>query len=652
MATKLKAGQGIASLIRRASHQREDLGPEGSETATAYDGGQKRLFNVLQYIESSWGLNMKPYPAQRFIVKLYYNLPLNETEKTITVMDQFREKDLFKFTEKEYLHYLFSEGRCNIGEQDHVRRQLILPVGRRSGKTTLSAIFSSYELYRLISLGNPHAYYGLPNGNRIQLLSVATDKDQAGLLFNDVTSHIAKCEFFKPYIANNTLSYVQLRTPYDIEKYGPTVRHESGKFSSFNGKASLRLTFKASVSKGLRGSGNIVIILDEMAHFMDKGGSSAKEIYEAIIPSSAAFSPKDPNDHSVPIGDVESRVICISSPLNRAGKFYDLFHLAMSKGPGSEGMLCIQAPTWEVNPTVPSSFLRTKYHEDPATFMTEYGAQFSERVRGWIEREQDLMDCVRSDARPRTFGPARVPHQIGIDVGLVNDGTTLAITHAEGDKIVLDYHESWYAGKSWKTVNSHLSSPLTEYPKRLEDVERIDFDEITEWLVALSKRFYISDGLFDRWNGLPLEQSLHKRGLKQFRSEFFSRDVMSKMYQAAKMLIFDRRLVLYDFPIKETEKHSPFIDELLFLQARQTSKNQIIVEAPQATGYHDDVSDAFIRAVWLTNERIGDPKIISGTGVSGASAARYATIHGYQRMRMRSHGVMTDRMVPKQRRMR
>lgn len=654
MSTSKKDRGGISHLIRTAGHQAkaiaENMAGQGSDVATTIEGRSTRIFNVIQYAESSWGLQMQLFPVQRFIVKLYYNLPLDDKVKTITITNRFKDKILYQFTEVEYLHFLHAEGRCNIGEQDHMRRTLILPIGRRSGKTHLSAVFASYELYRLLTLGNPQDYYGLPSGNRIQIISVATDKDQASLLYNEVTGHLAKCEFFEPYKANVTQSLVNFRTPYDIEKYGPTVRHENGKFTSTTGKASLRITFKASVSKGLRGSGNIVIILDEMAHFQDTGVSSAKDVYDAVAPSAMAFSPKDPNDKTQPIGEVQSRIICISSPLNRAGKFYDLFHFAMSNAEGSENMLAIQAPTWEVNPTVEPSFLREKYHEDPSVFDTEFGAAFTDRRRGWIEREQDLLDCIKPDLRPKAYGPPRLPHQMGIDVGLVDDGTSVAITHLEGDKVVLDYHEVWYAGQSWKESNPHLIAPMIDYPKTLEMVERIDFDAISDWIYALSKKFYISDGLFDRWNGLPLEQTLHKMGLKQFRSEFFNRDSTSKMYQSIKLLMFDRRLVLYDYPVThmvQSTKHSPLIAELLTLQQTQMSKNQIVVEAPQSTGFHDDLSDAFVRAAWLSLERFGNIKLVSPSGIASTGGARYLTSSGYQRARMRSHGVVMDRMVPR-----
>ncbi len=611
-----------------------------------------RIFNILDYIEQSWGLAMRLYPVQRFLVKLYYFLPLDDQERCIEVPDMFNTRVLYTFTEKEYLAYLYNEGRCNIGEQDHERRDLLLAIGRRSGKTTLSGVFASYEVYRLLNLHNPQAFYGLPNGNRIQLISVATDKDQAGLLFNEVTSHLAKCEYFKPFIANNTLSHIQFRTPYDIQKYGPTTRHQDGKFVSFNGKCTLRVTFKSCIAKGLRGSGNIVVILDEMAHFKDGGQSSAKDIYDAVTPSTAAFSPKDPANPSKPIGPVEARVICISSPLNKQGKFYELFHLAMAKGQGAENLLAIQAPTWEVNPTLPSSYYRRKYHEDPATFMTEHGAQFSDRVRGWIERESDLVSCINPAHRPKEQGAARAPHQMGIDIGLIGDGSAVAITHVENNsRIVLDYHEAWYAGVDWRETNPHLGMNYpTDYARRLADVERLDFDEIARWILVLSKKFYITDGLFDRWNGIPLEQALIKSGFKQFRSEFFTRDQTSKMYQAVKMLLFDEKIMLYDWPIPEGSKHSPFIAELLDLQAQQMSKNIVLVAAPETTGHHDDMSDAFVRAAWLSAERLTNTKLVLGaspTGLAIPAQFRQATVAHYQLARARKHGGFTERTVPK-----
>lgn len=566
------------------------------------------------------------------------------------------EKETAHFEELLRLDYFYDPVSL-VEEGEHQVYDLTVPDGESfvangmtNHNTTLSGIFASYEVYRLLNLRNPQEYYGLPNGNRIQIISVATDKDQAGILFNEVTTHLAKCDYFKPFIANNTQSHIQFRTPYDIDKFGPGVRHENGKFVSFNGKATLRVTFKSCIAKGLRGAGNYIVILDEMAHFQSNGQSSAAEIYNAVTPSAAAFSPKDPENNHVPVGDVESRIICISSPLNKSGKFFDLYHTAMSRGQGSENMLAIQAPTWEVNPTLPSSYYRQKFHEDPAVFMTEHGAQFSDQVRAWIEREVDLLACIEPARRPVRVGIPRAPYQMGIDVGLINDGTAVYITHVDEDRIILDYYELWVAGVDWRESNPHLGADYsTPYCRGLGTVDRLDFDEIANWIHMLTHRFYTTDGLFDRWNGLPLEQALHKKGLSQFRAEFFPRDLASKMFQVVKLLMMDKKLALFDWPVPQGARHSPFITELLSLQAEQTSKNLVTVKAPETAGSHDDMSDAFVRAVWLSAERIRTQKHIYGVNPGMHAGLRGAgmTPARYQMMRARKHGGFTERTVPR-----
>lgn len=642
------AGQQAKAEVAAAEQQSTllaSMAPEGSVPQPV----RPRMFNVLDYIESGWGLGMRLYPVQRFIVKLYYHLPLDRTTKSIRVTDMFNSRVLYEFTETEYLQFLYEEGRCNIKEQDHERRELLLAIGRRAGKSTLSGIFASYEVYRLLNLQNPQGYYGLPPGNRIQIISIGTDKDQAGILFNEVTSHLSRCEYFGRYIANNTQSYIQFRTPHDIDRYGETSRHENGKFVSFNGKATIRVTFKSCIAKGLRGFGNIVVILDEMAHFQAEGQSSAKDIYDAITPSTAAFSPKNPADPIEPIGPVESRIICISSPLNKAGKFYEIYHQAMSGGEAAENLLAIQAPTWEVNPTIESNYYRQKYHADPTSFMTEHGAQFSDRVRGWIEREADLVACIDPLAVPKVSGMPRYPHQMGLDIGLVGDGTAVFITHVEGDKIVLDYHELWVAGQDWRESNPHLGNNYScEYAKTLATVNRLDFDAIAQWVIGLNSKFYISDAIFDRWNGIPLEQAFVKAGLRQYKSEFFTRDVSSKIFQNTKLMMLDGRLVLYDQP-KVQGKHSPFIQELLTLQATQVSKNIVSVEAPDHAGYHDDMSDAFVRAVWLSSQKLSQHHIATGhtRGASSGQPSIPVTVGRYQLQRARAHGGFSERTVPK-----
>lgn len=597
--------------------------------------GRKDVADIITFIEAPWGLNMRLFPVQKVILKAHYGLELDDTTANIPISD-WRRNNYVNYTEAGYLRYLYEQGRCNIREvvPGKERREMVLSIGRRSGKTTISACISAYETYKLLLKGDPQGYYGLPQSNNIQIISVATDKDQAGLLYQEVSGHYRNCAFFMPYTANNTQSYARFQTPKDIDRYGAYKDDQTA-------KATIKITFRSCIAKGLRGAGNLVVIMDEMAHFTDEGQSSADAVYNAVTPSTSAFSPKDPDDTRIPIGEVEGRIISISSPLGKQGMFFKLFTLGMGGGKASENMLCIQAPTWEVNPTVPAHEFEKHYAKDPTVFFTEYGGEFTDRTRGWIESEDDLMACVDPKARPQINAPARRSHFVGIDLGLVKDGTAIAIGHIEEregkPKVILDLVDQIKAGEG-----------------KHADKERLELDDIVDWIYDLSRRFYFSEGIFDHWSGIVFQQALEKKGLKTLKSTHMTKNLASDIFQNFKHLMWDQRVVLYDWPIPDGQRHSPHITELLELQAEQQSKHVVSVEAPNMEGKHDDLSDALVRMVWVACENMTKPKHISrpGQGSMGGGTGLPSRGLGYTstRQRLGRTGSSPDRMATKSQR--
>ena len=479
--------------------------------------------------------------------------------------------------------------------------------GMTNHNTLITSCIVAYESYKLLLKGNPQKYYGFSQSNVIQLISVATDKDQAGLLYQEAAGHFQRCDFFKPYAANSTQSFATFQTPHDIDKYGSYQDNPKARYS-------VKVTFRSCVAKGLRGGNNVLVALDEAAHFGDKGQASADEVYQAVSPSAKTFLPKDPNNKARPIGENEGRIILISSPLGKQGLFYKQFRLGFTSGAGAN-ILSIQAPTWEVNPTIDGPTFEGEYLKDPTAFFTEFGAEFTDRTRGWIEDADDLIACIDPDLRPKAMAPPRAPHFMGLDVALAGDYTAIAVGHNEPDgRVVLDYIDRICAGEG-------------DYI----DQERLEFDDVADWVRDVSKRFYIHEGIFDQWAGIPMEQALAKRGLgKQMKSVHHTRQLSSQMYQNFKNMMLDKKIVLYDFPIPDDQEHSAHIAELLELQAEVISKYIIKVEAPKMNGKHDDFADALVRMVWVATQNSGRVHSVRGVrsrrgyGLASASTTRFA----------------------------
>lgn len=589
-----KAAEGLARIALNAGRPVEN-------------SGRREVVDIITFVESSWGLGMRLYPVQRVILKAMYGIPLDDDPNNRFTVTDWKRENLREFTEAEYLQMLHREGRCNVAEvlPGHERRQLVLSIGRRSGKTLISSCIAAYETYKLINLGHPQHFYGLSPSSNIQLISVATGKDQASLLYNEVSGHFSKCDFFRRYTANHTMSYARFQTPHDIEQFGAHSENEKA-------RASIKVTFHACNAKGLRGAGNILVILDEVAHFVEAGGSSAEEVYQAVGPSIGTFTPKDefgaPVDGPKTLSD--GRLIMISSPLGKQGLFYKKFMQGMAGGQAAEHMLCVQAPTWEVNPTVSAAVFKDAYADDPKIFMTEWGGEFTDRTLGWLDDPQDLFDCVDKSLRPRTRGEPGLVYFVGFDLGLVGDASAIAITHIDPQgHIVLDFIGQMKAGEG-----------------EFEGQERLEFEDVADWIHTLSRRFRFHKGLFDQWGAIPLEQALAKKGVTQLEGKLFRDTEKSEIWQNFKSMLWDRvgnkpRLRLYDITDRERAEyasreieapdHYEYLDQIKELQATYKSKYVVHVEAPQTEGKHDDLADALARSIWLASQHLGKLKHIA-----------------------------------------
>ena len=89
--------------------------------------------------------------------------------------------------------------------------------------------------------------------------------------------------------------------------------------------------------------------------------------------------------------------------------------------------------------------------------------------------------------------------------------------------------------------------------------------------------------------------------------------------------------------IKQNPNNPVLIPELTSLEERKEG-NSIAVEAPQRIGFHDDISDAFSRAVWAAyNSKKGNVKRVT-LGLAGGSGGGSGSYKAFHFNKLKIHG--------------
>ena len=580
----------------------------------------KHAVDVVSFANASWGLNIQLLPVQKFILKVFYGMKLNDYDVDIDVFDDCNDKSLYKFSEKDFLNYLMEEKRCNITEyKEQPFRKLMLCIGRRGSKSTIASVIANYEVYKLLKLGNPQEYYGFPAGHEICITSVATSDSQAGALFDMVKNRGMNCTYIKDRLLNVTQSYYNVQTDFDIKEFGKKR------------KASIYLVCSGSSSTTLRGRNNIVVILDEAAYFLDNDGRySGTEVYKALTPSILTFKPKARAKDEA--GD--GKIILLSSPFSKSGLFWDEYQRSFME---EDSTLMFRMYTSMLNPLVDTMFLKSEKRRNKVTFNCEYGGEFSDVVSNWVDDEERFGECVDTTVKAnKRQGLGHIDYYMGLDLGLKNDGTGITIVHREKEGIVLDWSEVYYSG----------SSDVWEYPdsmykdcKEMSGYEIIPVVSIVEKIKYLCRQFPIKSGWFDQYNGYALYELLQNEGLRQFDMRQVTDGMNTEVFQIVKMLYVDKLLKLFDHPV--------LIRELKSLQEEKRGRT-IKVQAFQRPGAHDDISCSFTRAVYECYKQTTDKprnmilsmsKDGSDTGRSGLGAYKF-----FHNKKMVEHGGPSTRM--------
>lgn len=309
-----------------------------------------REMDIISFAESENGLGIPLLPVQKFILKMFYGLPLEGLEKTITLPTEDNSAVIGSFTEKEFLQYLIDTGRTNVVSysEDYSPTELVLNAGRRSTKSVIEGIICGYELYKLKSKHNPQRYYGMPDDGEISVCVVSCTVEQAGV-FRDL--------MMKDYI------------PQSWRRNGAVKPTRANSFSiEGDGGTTIRVVSGGCNGNSIYGNSSILVVMDEMAFFRDD-----RKVYERLIPSITSFTPKDEGTH--PTGSCEGRVVMVSTPFGKKGKFYEKYIESFSE---PDMILMFDMYSTMLNPTIDGGFLKNEKNWNPQAFSSEFEAVFTD----------------------------------------------------------------------------------------------------------------------------------------------------------------------------------------------------------------------------------------------------------------------------------
>ena len=466
----------------------------------------------------------------------------------------------------------------------YTKNEVILQLGKGSGKDFTSTVACAYIVYKLLCLKDPARYFGKPSGDAIDIINVAINAQQAkNVFFKGFKTKIEKSEWF-------------------AGKYN--AKAESIEFDK-----SITVYSGHSERESHEGLNLILAVLDEISGFATEVGTgndqgkTADNIYKAFRASvdsrfpdlgkvALLSFPRFPGDfisQKYEESIMEKETITYTHrfilnpefPDDLEGNYLDIGwdedQIVAYKYPG---VFALKRPTWVVNPTRKIDDFRLAFFTDMGDAMQRFACVPTFASDAFFKQKDKLEKCMTLrnpiDSNKR-FDESFVPdpdkiYYVHADLAQKHDKCAVAIAHVDkwvNLQVVKDYEQVapiiivdavvWW-------------EPKVEGPVNLSDVK--------QWIQNLRRQgFNLGMVTFDRWQSFDIQQELQAVGI---RTDTVS--VGKKHYEDLAMMIYEERVAMPHIPL--------LLDEMSELKIINDKK----VDHPRKKS--KDLSDAVTGAVF------------------------------------------------------
>jgi hypothetical protein len=445
---------------------------------------------------------------------------------------------------KEDLIDIMGEEKGTRYYDKYTKNEIILQLGKGSGKDFTSTVACSYIVYKLLCLKDPAKYFGKPSGDAIDLINVAINAQQAkNVFFKGFKSKIEKSPWFagKYNAKADSVEFDKSITVYSGHSERESheglnlllaVLDEISGFASEVGTGNEQGKTADNIYKAFRGSvdsrfpdlGKVVLL-----SFPRYPGDFISERYDAVIAEKESVE----RTHEFIINPLLPE----TDPDNKFQISWDEDHIISYKYPG---VFALKRPTWEVNPT-------RKINDFMIAFMTDLGDAMmrfacvptfasdaffkqAEKVRACMTLRNPIDNFKRFD---EAFKPDPTKkYYVHADLAQKHDKCAVAIAHVEkwvNIQVINNYEQvapivvvdavAWWEPKVEGPVN------LSEVKQWIQNLRRLGFD--------------IGMVSFDRWQSFDIQNELKQVGMK---TDTVS--VAKKHYEDMAMLVYEERLAM------------------------------------------------------------------------------------------------------------
>jgi hypothetical protein len=435
-----------------------------------------------------------------------------------------------------------TEGRRYYNK--YTKNEVILQLGKGSGKDFTSTVACAYIVYKLLCLKDPARYFGKPSGDAIDIINVAINAQQAkNVFFKGFKTKIEKSPWFagKFYAKADSIEFDHSITVYSGHSERESheglnlilaVLDEISGFASEVGTGNdqgktadnIYKAFRASVDSRFPDLGKVALL-----SFPRYPGDFISSRYDAVI------AEKDV------ITKTHRFVMNPELPADQEGNYLDIEWdedtIVSYKYPG---MFALKRPTWVVNPTRQIDDFKLAFFTDLGdamqrfacipTFSSDRFFKQEDKIRSAMSIRNPL-DTHRRFEESFKPDPDKI-YYVHADLAQKHDKCAVAIAHVDkwvNLQVLKDYNQ---------VAPIVVVDAVAWWEPRVEGP--VNLSEVKQWIQNLRRLgFNIGMVSFDRWQSFDIQNELKQVGM---RTETVS--VAKKHYEDMAMLVYEDRLVM------------------------------------------------------------------------------------------------------------